>query len=402
MLSAFVDALVLGAGYNTTVVTLGAALLGAAAGAIGVYVLLRRRSLLSDAVGHATLPGLALAFILLSTLTGDGRWMPGLMAGAALSAALGLVTVEALAHRTRLKEDAAIGIVLSVFFGAGVVLMTILQSLPTGRQAGISSYLLGSAASMLRSEAELIAMLSAVLALAVFLCRRRLTLVCFDASHAAVSGIPVRATDMMLSIMLLAVVVISLKVVGVVLSVALPILPAVASRFWTDRLDSMVPISMVLGATGAYAGAALSSVAPGLPTGALIVLALFLLFLFSLLLAPRRGLLASFLRHHALRLRIHQRQGLLALARGEPIYDGLTLRVLRRAGLIRRDGVATVRGVEAAEAAVAEERLWVAYQRWYPAEAAAAMPERARSLKELLPPDMLEELTHRLARQEEP
>ena len=147
------SALTLSAGYNTALVTLGAALLGAAGGAVGTFVLLRRRSLVSDAIGHATLPGLALAFIVMALMTGDGRWMPGLMVGAAVTAALGLGAIGVMTHRTRLHEDAAIGAVLSVFFGAGVVLLTVIQMLDTGNQAGLSTYLLGSAAGMLRSEA---------------------------------------------------------------------------------------------------------------------------------------------------------------------------------------------------------------------------------------------------------
>src|SRR5690606_11402456 len=129
MMDAFLAALFLQAGYNTTIVTIGAGLLGASAGAIGTFVLLRKRSLVSDAISHATLPGLALAFIVMAAATGDGRSIIGLMIGSALSAGLGLLVVDWLTSRTRLSEDAAIGAVLSVFFGAGVVLMTVIQTL---------------------------------------------------------------------------------------------------------------------------------------------------------------------------------------------------------------------------------------------------------------------------------
>lgn len=396
-MSPLLDALFLRAGYNTTLVTLGAALLGAAAGAIGTFVLLRRRSLASDAAGHAALPGLAAAFILMALFTGNGRWLPGLMAGAAISAALGLAVVHAITAHTRLKEDAAIGVVLSVFFGFGVVLLTIVQALPSGNQAGIASYLLGSAAGMLRSEAELIAIMAGLTALAVFVLRRPLSMLCFDPDHAAMSGVRVRLADAALSVILLAVVITSLKVVGLVLSVALSIMPAVAARFWTDRVHHMVPVSAALGAGGAYVGAAISSSAPSLPTGAVIVLTMFAVFVVSLLFAPARGVLATAVRHHAFRRRVHRRQGLLALNRQETIHDGMTLRLLRRAGWIRRDGVATDTGLRAARDAAYDDALWRLHRDRYPGDAATLHYHRIVPIAQVLPADALADLEAELA-----
>jgi len=398
-MSPLLDALLLRAGYNTTLVTLGAALLGAAAGAIGTFVLLRRRSLASDAAGHAALPGLAAAFILMALTTGNGRWLPGLMLGAALSAALGLVIVHAISARTRLKEDAAIGAVLSVFFGLGVVLLTVVQALPSGNQAGIASYLLGSAAGMLRSEAELIAIMAAATALAVFLLRRPLSMLCFDPDYAAISGVRVKLADAALSIILLAVVITGLKVVGLVLSVALTIMPAVAARFWTDRVHHMVPVAAVLGAGGAFVGAAISSSAPNLPTGAVIVLTLFGVFVVSLLFAPARGVLATAIRHQAFRGRVHRRQGLLALNRQETIHDGMTLRLMRRAGWIRRDGVATDAGRRAAREAAHDEALWRVHRDRYPGDASSLHYHRIIPIAKVLPADALAELEAELGLQ---
>lgn len=399
-MNALLQALMLNAGYNTMLVCIGAALLGAAAGAVGAFVLLRRRSLATDAAGHATLPGLAAAFIIAALVTGDGRWLPGLMTGAALSAALGLFTVHWLTVRTRLKEDAAIGMVLSVYFGAGTVLLTVIQSMQTGRQAGIASFLLGSAAGMLRSEAELIAIMALLTAVAIFLLRRPLSLICFDPDYAEVSGVPVRLMDLALSGVLLLVVVASLKVVGLVLSVALSIMPAVSARFWTNRVHYMVPISAAIGATGAYIGAAISSTAPNLPTGAVIVLTLFCLFGLSMLFAPARGVLATAIRHQSFRRRVHQRQGLLALVRGEPIYDGLTLRLLRRRGWIRRDGVATPAGMMAARAAAHDEALWSQYRRLNPGSAATTQYHRLMPIRQALPLDTVQELEASLSQQQ--
>jgi len=390
--NALFEALLMQAGFNTALVCIGAALLGAAAGGVGTFILLRRRSLASDAAGHATLPGLTAAFIIMAWLTGDGRWMPALMVGAAISAGLGLAAVHALAARTRLPEEAAIGAVLSVFFGAGVVLMTVVQVIGTGGQAGIATYLLGSAAGMLRHEAALIAAMAFATAVAAFLLRRPLTMLCFDEDFAAMNGVAVRWIDLALSALLLAVVVTGLKVVGLVLSVALSIIPPVAARFWTNRVHHMVIVAAAIGATGGYVGAAVSSAAHNLPTGAVIVLTLFTLFIVSLLFAPARGLLAGVWRHQVFRRRVHRRQGLLALARGEAIYDGFTLRVLRSAGWIRRDGVPTQTGRRAAREAARDEALWALHRQRQPGDGAFRYYHRVMPIRAVLPPDVVRDL----------
>ncbi len=391
-MDALISALLFSAGYNTALVTLGAALLGASAGAIGAFILLRKRSLVSDAISHGTLPGLAAAFILMVALGGDGRFLPGLLIGAAASSAIGLFFVEWIARRTRLGEDAAIGAVLSVFFGAGVVLMTVIQTLESGRQAGIATFLLGSAAGMLRSEAETIAVAALLAGLAIFVLRRPFTLVCFDPEYAATRGIDVRMTDFAMMGLLLAVTVIGLKVAGLVLIVALTIIPPVAARFWTERPGRMVLIATGLGALAAYFGAALSSIAAGLPTGALIVLCAFALFLVSLVFSPVRGLLATALSRYRFQKMVHERQGLLALARGEPVYDAYTLKVLRGRGFIRRDGVATDAGREAAASVARDEALWSLYRRLHPEEAASMEHSGLLPIAEALPPDVIEDL----------
>ena len=113
-MSAFWQSVFLQGGYNTTIVMVGALLLGLSAGAAGTFVFLRKRAMLSDAVSHATLPGLCLAFVVMAAFGTDGRFLPGLLLGAALSAAFGLWAVEIILKRTKLSEDVAIGAVLSV------------------------------------------------------------------------------------------------------------------------------------------------------------------------------------------------------------------------------------------------------------------------------------------------
>ncbi|HKK35558.1 MAG TPA: metal ABC transporter permease, partial [Paracoccaceae bacterium] len=252
MLDQALSALLLQAGWNATLVALGAALLGAAAGGAGAFIFLRKRALVSDAVAHATLPGVALAFIVMVALGGDGRSLVGLLAGAAGSAWLGLLAVDRLTRRTRLSEDAAIGAVLSVFFGAGVVLLTVIQTMTAGRQAGLESFLLGATAGMLLEDAVVIALGAAACALAVALLRRPMTLVAFDPGFAASTGVNVARMDLAMMGLVMAVTVVGLKIVGLILIVALLIIPPVAARFWSDRADRVVLLSGLIGGASGW------------------------------------------------------------------------------------------------------------------------------------------------------
>ena len=355
----FVEALSLQAGYNVTLVTLGCALLGFAAGTSGTFMFLRKRALMSDALAHATLPGIGIAFMVMVLSGGDGRDLFGLMLGSAITATLGLVVVDWITNRTRLTEDAAIGAVLSVFFGVGIVLLTVIQSMSVGRQAGLEGFLLGSTAGMLYGEAVIIALGAGLSVLVILVLRRALTVVAFDAEFAAASGYNVRVVDLATMGLVMAVTVIGLKLVGLILIVAMLIIPPVTARFWTERSAHIVWIAGLVGAASGFLGAAISASAPALPTGPIIVLVSAAMFALSLALAPARGVVAAVLRHVRFQRRVHLRQGLLALARAEPIHDRFTLSVLRRAGLIRADGVATEAGRAQASKTARDEQRWV-------------------------------------------
>ncbi len=390
------DALSLQLGYNATLVAIGATLLGISAGVTGTFLFLRKRALVSDAISHATLPGVCLAFMFLVALGGDGRNLAGLLLGSAVSAGVGLLCMNWLTRHTRLAEDAAIGAVLSVFFGFGVVLLTIIQTMGIGRQAGLEGFLLGSTAGMLWADAVIIAVGGAATLLLVMIIRRPMTMVAFDPEFAAARGLPVHRIDLAMMGLVLAVTVVGLKIVGLILIVALLILPPVTARFWSQRSDNVVLIAGATGGLAGYLGAALSASAPNLPTGPIIVLVSFGFFALSMLLAPARGVLAAVLRHLRFQRRVHIRQGLLALAQGQKIYEPLTLRLLRRADLVRADGVATEAGKARAAKALRDERRWEIVRADQTHEAIAALYDGLRDIETVLTRDQIDEIDRRI------
>ncbi|MEK9732898.1 MAG: iron chelate uptake ABC transporter family permease subunit [Paracoccaceae bacterium] len=355
-------ALSLSLGYNATLVTLGASLLGAAAGMAGTFLYLRKNALISDAISHATLPGLGFAFLVAFGFGIDGRQLLILLSGSALSAALGLYFVNWLTRETRLTQDTAIGCVLSVFFAFGVVLLTIIQVIPAGRKAGLESFLLGSTAGMLYSDALLILILSIITALVLFVFLRPIKLVVFDKGYSETLGISVRRVDFIILMVTLAVTVLGMKIVGLILIVALLIIPAVSARFWSERTNIILVTATLFGALSGYIGSAISAVSPGLPTGPIIVLCCFGLFLFSFLFAPKRGVLAVALDHYRFQKAVHLTQGLLSMAAAQPIYEPKTQRLLRRLGYIRADGVATETGKSLAAKTLLNEKRWSYWQ----------------------------------------
>lgn len=392
----FFDAVTLQLGYNATLVAFGACALGISAGSVGAFLYLRKRALVSDAVSHATLPGLALAFLVLVAFGGDGRFLPGLLLGSAVSAWVGLWTVSWLTRRTRLTEDAAIGAVLSVFFGFGIVLLTVIQTMESGRQAGLEGFLLGSTAGMLRADAILIAAGGTAVMLAAIALRRPLLMLSFDRGYAQVQGLNTARLDMWLMTLVLAVTVVGLKIVGLILIVAMLIIPPVAARFWSENATNVVLLSAVFGGLSGYLGAALSATAPDLPTGPIIVLVAFGLFAGSLFFAPSRGIVASALQHRRLQHRVHLRQGLLAMAHGQPVYEDMTRKMLISQGLMRADGVPTDAGRNAAAQALRDESRWQELRRVEELAELAPRDDGLTRIEDVLTPDQIQLIDLRL------
>lgn len=289
---------------NTRVVLLGTTALGLAAGVVGVFVVLRRRALVGDVIAHAALPGIAMSFLVI----GERSYVLFLV-GAAVFGMLGVASIAAIQAWTRVREDAAMGLVLSSFFGLGLVLSRVVQDQPGGNKAGLDGYIFGKAASMVRADAIALSLTSIVVIVTVAAMYKEFRLVCFDRSFAAAIGRRVTIIDCILLMLVCLCVTAGMPAVGVVLTAALLIIPAAAARFWTERLVAIVVLAGSIGVMSGVTGVALSATLPladgshGWPTGAMIVLVAGALFLISVLIAPKRGIVSAMLRRYRYRRR---------------------------------------------------------------------------------------------------
>lgn len=282
--------------YTLRTVALGAMLLGLSSGVVGTYAVLRRESLLGDAMSHAALPGIALAFLLTRS-----KETAVLLAGAVAAGWLGSLLVNAITRTTRVKLDSALGLILSVFFGFGLVLLTFIQKQPDASQAGLDRFLFGQAASLLRRDVVVMGAGVVAVLLAVLLLWKEFKLLVFDPDFARVLGLRVRLLEVILTSMIVLAIVVGLQTVGVVLMSAMVVAPAAAARQWTDRLGLMVLLSALFGVVAGMTGALVSSLTPRLPTGPTIVLVVSAVVLVSLLFAPNRGLVWNWARERARR-----------------------------------------------------------------------------------------------------
>jgi manganese/zinc/iron transport system permease protein len=271
--------------YTLRNVALGSALLGIVSGVLGTFALLRRQGLLGDALAHAALPGICLAFL----LTGSKAQIV-LLLGAGIAGWVGTMLLLLIVRRTLLSEDAALGIVLSTFFGVGITLLTFINQRGDANQAGLDKYLFGQAAALVERDVITFAILGGAALLLVLLFYKEFTLLTFDPEFASSLGFGTTRLSILLTSLIVVAVVIGLQTVGVVLMAAMLIGPAAAARQWTNRLAPMIALSALFGATAGVSGALLSFTRQGLPTGPTIVLALTAIVVASLLFAPARGL----------------------------------------------------------------------------------------------------------------
>lgn len=272
--------------YTFQTVALGSALLGLISGVLGSFAVLRKQSLLGDGVSHAALPGVVISFMLLGSKNTEA-----LLLGALISGLLAVLIILSIVRHTCIKFDSALALVMSVFFGLGLVLLTYVQKMPNSNQAGLKRFIFGQASTLLKRDIILMLICGVVLISLVIIFFKEFKLFTFDSDFFKSLGFSSKKINLLLSFMIVVSIIIGLQTVGVILMSAMLISPAVAARQWTNNLSIMIILSAVFGAISGVVGTALSSLVQKLPTGPTIVVCISIIVIISVLFAPSRGVL---------------------------------------------------------------------------------------------------------------
>ncbi|ARV09592.1 zinc transporter [Winogradskyella sp. PC-19] len=277
--------------YTLRTITLGTAILGAVTGMLGSFAVLRKQSLLGDAISHAALPGIAITFLI--TGTKDTNI---LLLGALISGLIGTFWIRGIVKKTHLKSDTALGLILSLFFGFGMLLLTFIQKQPNANQAGLDKYLFGQAATLVESDVWLMAIVTGLCVLVLLLFWKEFKILLFDADYTKTLGFNTKTIDILITSFIVLAIVLGLQTVGVVLMSAMLLAPAAAARQWTNSLAKMVFLAAIFGAFSGVFGTAVSASQNNLSTGPVIVLVAAIFVIFSFIFSPSRGLLFKQIR----------------------------------------------------------------------------------------------------------
>ncbi|WP_159018681.1 metal ABC transporter permease [Algibacter sp. L3A6] len=277
--------------YTLRTITLGTAILGAVTGMLGSFAVLRKQSLLGDAISHAALPGIAIAFLITGAKNSNV-----LLLGALVSGLLGTFWIRSIIKKTHLKSDTALGLILSLFFGFGMLLLTFIQKQPNANQAGLDKYLFGQAATLVESDVWLMAIVTGVCLFVLLLFWKEFKILLFDADYTKTLGFNTKFIDILITTFIVLAIVLGLQTVGVVLMSAMLLAPAAAARQWTNSLGLMVFLAALFGAFSGVFGTAISSSQNNLSTGPVIVIVAGVFVLVSFIFSPSRGLLFKQIR----------------------------------------------------------------------------------------------------------
>ncbi|MCK0159151.1 metal ABC transporter permease [Allomuricauda sp. F6463D] len=291
--------------YTLRNITLGTSILGAICGMLGSFAVLRKQSLLGDAISHAALPGIALAFLI--TGVKDANFI---LIGALISGLVGTFWIKGIVKRTRLKSDTALGLILSLFFGFGMLLLTFIQKMPNANQAGLDKYLFGQAATLMEEDVWVMAIVTGISLLVLLLFWKELKLLLFDPDYTKTLGFNTRFLDILITTFIVLAIVLGLQTVGVVLMSAMLLAPAAAARQWTNSLGVMIVLASIFGAFSGVFGTAISASQDNLSTGPVIVLVAAAFVIVSFIFSPERGLLFREIRFRRNRRELHLKKTL--------------------------------------------------------------------------------------------
>jgi len=273
--------------YTFYKILIGTSLIGIATGILGCFTLLNRQSLFGDTIAHATLPGLTGMFLIVLHQS-----YVLLLCGAAISGLLGALCVHLITSNSSLKKDAALGIILSTFFGLGTIFLTMIQKLPDAHQAGIDKFLFGQATTLLYHDIFILSIITAIVIITVVYLWKELAIISFDQAYAQSIGMPIKTINIILTILIVLTIIVGLQTVGLILISSFLIAPALAARQWTSSLTKTVILSIGFSLIATTTGTYVSCIAPHVPTGPTIVIISTTITLISIIISPS-GLIAQ-------------------------------------------------------------------------------------------------------------
>lgn len=286
---------------------------------LGSFAVLRKQSLLGDAISHAALPGIAIAFLI--TGAKDSNI---LLLGALVSGLIGTFWIKGIISKTHLKSDTALGLILSLFFGFGMLLLTFIQKQPNANQAGLDKYLFGQAATLVESDVWMMTIVTGICLFVLLLFWKEFKILLFDADYTKTLGFNTKFIDILITTFIVLAIVLGLQTVGVVLMSAMLLAPAAAARQWTNSLSVMVFLAATFGAFSGVVGTAISASQNNLSTGPVIVIVAGVFVLFSFIFSPSRGLLFKQIRFIKNRRDLHLHKTLAFMFRIAETHENIS------------------------------------------------------------------------------
>jgi manganese/zinc/iron transport system permease protein len=393
---------------NIKYVVFGTILLSISSAVVGCFTFIKKKSLVGDVISHAVLPGICISFMV------SGSKDPFLLIiGAFISGWVSILVMDAIIQNTKIKEDAATGLSLSVFFGVGILLMTYIQHSGNAAQSGLDTFLFGKAAALVGKDLMAFSIIAIIVLLTVLFFYKEFKLISFDPQFARVIGLPIKRLEMVLTSITVLAVVTGIQAVGVVLMAAMLITPAAAARFWTNRLSRMILLASIFGAISGISGAFISYSAPSMPTGPWMVMILSIIALVSFFFAPGKGIVVRQWRRFSIRRQLLEENLLKAFYRiGENSGDHFSqvaiddiqlvrnfsaaqlakgLRKLRVNGYVERSNEAwflTNEGFEKGKRITRLHRLWELYLTKYLRIAPDHVHEDADTIEHVITPEL--------------
>lgn len=274
--------------YTFLMIALGSGLLGLLSGIMGVYVTVRKQGLICDAISHSTLPGVCIAFMVLGI-----KNLELLLLGAFIAGVIAALFIFGIDLKSKVKFDSALAIVLSTFFGLGVVLLALIQREANTNQAGLDKFIFGQAAAFLKKDIYFLIGIIILVLFVILLFWKELKLFSFDPEFAQTKGFSINLMTGILIVLLVISIVMGIQSVGVILMSTMLIAPPVAARQWTDKFNVMMILSGIFGAFSGITGSFISMYYKGLSTGPVIAIVASLIVFFSILFSPKKGILFS-------------------------------------------------------------------------------------------------------------